>query len=395
MKKLTPLLSCLLAIIACSCTQNSQAETSRQALAQPAPSDTDSLAFSARCNAERPSAQEAFSSAPLRLALVGDIMMGTTFPDDSHGAFLPAKNGAMLFADCDSLLRSADIAAGNLEGTLLDSGGTPKKCRDPKACYIFRTPTAYVRNLTDAGFDFLGVANNHANDFGAAGVASTVRTLQGAGIAYAGLKAGPRTATLVRDGRRIGLAAFGHSAGTMSIHDLQSLRSTVSQLKKSHDIVVVSFHGGAEGPKYSHVPHGPETAFGEPRGDVEKFAHAAVDAGADIVYGHGPHVPRAAELYKDRLILYSLGNFCTPYRVSLNGASGLAPLVEVDLAPDGRFLSGQIHSFRQQKGVGPRLDTTHATAREIRRLSAADFPASPLRISPDGRLFREPNCKKP
>lgn len=380
MKSLHVLLVTIIAILACSCTQRTQAETARQA---PRATSADTLAAPSQ-----PSVATRPDTAPLRLALVGDIMMGTTFPDDSRGAFLPAKNGAHLFAYCDSLLRSADIAAGNLEGTLLDTGGTPKKCRDPKTCYVFRTPTAYVSNLTDAGFDFLSVANNHANDFGATGVTSTARTLQDAGIAYAGMKAGPRTATIVRDGRRIGLAAFGHSSGTMSVHDLQTLRSTVARLKKDHDIVVVSFHGGAEGPKYSHVPHGPETAFGEARGDVEKFAHAAVDAGADIVYGHGPHVPRAAELYKDRLILYSLGNFCTPYRVSLSGVSGLAPLVEADLAPDGRFLSGQIHSFRQQKGVGPRIDATNAAAREIRRLSAADFPASPLKISPSGRLSR-------
>ena len=380
MKSLHVLLVTIIAILACSCTQRTQAETARQASRA---TSADTLAAPSQ-----PSVAARPDTAPLRLALVGDIMMGTTFPDDSRGAFLPAKNGAHLFAYCDSLLRSADIAAGNLEGTLLDTGGTPKKCRDPKTCYVFRTPTAYVSNLTDAGFDFLSVANNHANDFGATGVTSTARTLQDAGIAYAGMKAGPRTATIVRDGRRIGLAAFGHSSGTMSVHDLQTLRSTVARLKKDHDIVVVSFHGGAEGPKYSHVPHGPETAFGEARGDVEKFAHAAIDAGADIVYGHGPHVPRAAELYKDHLILYSLGNFCTPYRVSLSGVSGLAPLVEADLAPDGRFLSGQIHSFRQQKGVGPRIDATNAAAREIRRLSAADFPASPLKISPSGRLSR-------
>lgn len=315
-------------------------------------------------------------------------MMGTTFPDDSRGVYLPANSGAQLFADCDSLLRSADIAAGNLEGTLLDSGGTPKKCNNPQFCYAFRTPTDYVYNLTKAGIDFVGIANNHINDFGPIGITSTKRTLDDAGIAYAGLLSGPRTATLERNGRKIGFVAFGHSRGTMSINDLETAHRTVSELKETHDIVVVCFHGGAEGPQYSYVPHATETAFGENRGDVEKFAHTVVNAGADIVYGHGPHVVRGAELYKDRIILYSLGNFCTPYRISLSGISGQAPLVTVSLNPDGTFRNGQIHSFMQQRGIGPRRDSSHAVARQIRILSLHDFPYSPLSISPTGNLSR-------
>lgn len=366
-------------LLCCSCVERSHADTAGQ---QTATSAADTLSRQAD------PATTAAPARPLTFAFVGDIMMGTNFPDDSRGAYLPANSGAKLFSDCDSLLRSADIAAGNLEGTLLDSGGKPKKCSNPKFCYAFRTPTTYVRNLTDAGIDFVGIANNHINDFGPVGLASTQKTLSDAGIAYAGLQAGPRTATLERDGRKIGFAAFGHSWGTMSINDLETVRRTVSELKKTHDIVVVSFHGGAEGEKYSHVPHASETAFGENRGNVEKFAHTAVDAGADIVYGHGPHVARAAELYKDRLILYSLGNFCTPYRVSLSGISGQAPLVTVTLNPDGTFRTGQIHSFLQQRGIGPRLDPTHSVARQIRTLSLQDFPASPLHISPAGHLSR-------
>lgn len=325
---------------------------------------------------------------PLTLAFVGDIMMGTTFPEDAGSAYLPANDGANLFADCDSLLRAADITAGNLEGTLLDSGGTPKRCSNPKLCYIFRTPTRYVGNLVNAGFDLLSIANNHANDSGSQGVASTQKTLKEAGIAYAGRAEGARTAIIEKNGYKIGYAAFGHSRGTMSINNLASVKQTISDLKKNSDIVIVSFHGGGEGPKYSHVANATETAFGENRGNVVKFAHAAVDAGADVVYGHGPHVPRAAELYNDHIIFYSLGNFCTPYRISLGGVSGLAPVAVVEIDADGRFIKGKIHSFRQQKGKGPRLDATNEAARQIKRLSATDFPASPLKIATDGTLSR-------
>lgn len=323
----------------------------------------------------------------ITFAFVGDIMMGTNYPETPAGAYLPSSDGAKLFTDAIALLREADVAAGNLEGTLLDSGGTPKKCANPSQCYAFRTPVAYVKNLVDAGFDFLSIANNHVNDFGPVGTASTRKALTDAGIAHAGLTAVP-TASIERAGRRIGFAAFSPSRGTLSIHDMTLLRNTIAELRRNNDLVVISFHGGAEGAKYTHVPHGPETAFGENRGNVEKFAHAAIDAGADIVYGHGPHVARAAELYKDHLILYSLGNFCTPYRVNVSGISGYAPLVTVEITPDGKFVSGRIHSFIQQKGIGPRTDSTNAVARQISTLSKSDFPSSPLRIAADGTLTR-------
>lgn len=80
---------------------------------------------------------------------VGDIMMGTNYPEDR----LPPDDGAFLMRDVAHILRDADVTFGNLEGTLLDEGGTPKRCKDPKVCYAFRSPTRYVRNLIDAGFD--------------------------------------------------------------------------------------------------------------------------------------------------------------------------------------------------------------------------------------------------
>lgn len=131
-----------------------------------------------------------------------------------------------------------------------------------------------------------------------------------------------------------------------------------------------------------------EQAFGERRGNVAEFAHAAIDAGADIVYGHGPHVNRAIELYNDRLIMYSLGNFCTPYKMNISGISGYAPIIEVRVDDKGAFEDGVIHPFIQQKGVGPRKDTSGVVIRNLRRLSSEDFPASPLIITDDGEIKR-------
>lgn len=147
----------------------------------------------------------------LAFAFTGDIMMGTTYPESPKGAYLPANDGKNLFDAVRDILSSADIAAANLEGTMLDNGGTVKKCGNPSLCYAFRMPTKYVTNLTDAGFDFLGVANNHVNDFGEAGVASTMSTLDNAGLKYAGLRGRCETAYLERDGRKIGFTSFGYS----------------------------------------------------------------------------------------------------------------------------------------------------------------------------------------
>lgn len=322
---------------------------------------------------------------PISLAFTGDIMMGTTYPEN----YLPENDGKDLFKDVDSILRRVDIAAGNLEGTLFDGVGVAKKCNDPSLCFAFKMPTRYAEYLSDAGYDFLGIANNHINDFGNDALRSTMQTLGDRDIAYAGLRGLCPTAIVERDGMKIGFAAFGHSTGTLSIMDFEEVKKTVSGLRDECDYVVVSFHGGGEGKSFQHVPHGPERAFGEERGDVEKFAHAAIDAGADIVYGHGPHVNRALELYNDHLILYSLGNFCTPVRMGLSGVSGYAPVAEITLNTDGTFQSGKIHSFIQQKGTGPRTDRSNAVAANIRTLTLSDFPNTRLEISPEGVISKK------
>lgn len=326
------------------------------------------------------------SVSGLTIAVAGDIMMGTTFPDDTPR--LPANSGRNLFDAVKPVFAEADVVCANLEGVLMEPGGVARKMgKDPKTYYIFRMPTSYVNNLVDAGVDFVSVANNHANDMQEGGRKSTQRVLSEAGIAYAGQTNCP-TAMIERGGKKIGIAAFGHSSNTCHTWDYEKVRRTVESLDSVCDIVIVSFHGGAEGANCGHVPHAMETYLGEERGDVEKFAHAAIDAGADIVYGHGPHVTRAVELYKDRFIVYSLGNFCTPFRVNISGVNGYAPVVTVDVDKDGKFTGGKIHSFIQQGGRGPLADTTNKVARHMRQLSVEDFPSSPLRISDDGTIVR-------
>ena len=333
-------------------------------------------------------AEQEPNTKPLTLAFVGDIMMGTTYP--KHEKNLPSDDGESLFKDTKEILRRVDIAAGNLEGSLYDGDGVPKKCYNPATCFTFKMPERYSKHLIDAGFDFVGIANNHINDFGPDALEGTQRVLNESGLAYAGVSGKKPTAIIEQNGQKVGFAAFGFNQGMPSVNNFEEIKTIVSELKNECDFVVISFHGGGEGKNFQHVPHKKEITSSD-RGDVEKFAHAAIDAGADAVYGHSPHVPRAVELYKDRIIFYSLGNFCTPFRFNLAGVNGLAPLAEVTLNPDGSFAEGQIHSFTQTRGVGPRKDSSNQAAKKMRELTKVDFPSTPLEISNTGKITRKAN----
>ena len=316
----------------------------------------------------------------LNIAMTGDIMMGTTYPS----IMLPANDGRDLFRDAKDILTGADLTVGNLEGAICD-GGRSTKGTGPNS-YAFRTPTSYGHLLKEAGFDFLSMANNHANDFGLEGIESTERVLEEQGILFSGIDGRIESAVIERKGLKIGLCAFGHNSYTLKHTDLNTVGRIVDDLVERCDLVIVSFHGGAEGRTKNHLPNGPETFLGENRGSLRQLAHFCIDHGADVVYGHGPHVVRAIEVYKDRFIAYSLGNFCTPYNVSLTGISGYAPVVEININADGSFIDGKIHSFLQTRGIGPRKDDAGSVAREIRNLSNADIPQSQATIDAQGNI---------
>lgn len=273
------------------------------------------------------------------IALTGDILMGLTYPTER----LPQDSGRQLFVDAAPILTTADIAVGNLEGTLFNAGETEKE--QSGSSYAFRTPQAYAGPLVDAGYDFVSMANNHAFDFGIEGVIATEHSLDSVGIRYAGLRGRTEMVVITRGGVRYGLCAFGHNGYTLQTQDTAVVAEIIERLHRQADIVIVSFHGGAEGYAYSHLPDSMEIFLKEKRGHLREFAHCCIRHGADIVYGHGPHVMRCVELYQDRFIAYSLGNFCTPFGISIKGLSGLAPLITVRTADDGRFIDAQIHSF--------------------------------------------------
>jgi hypothetical protein len=313
---------------------------------------------------------------------VGDIMMGTNYPDESR---LPPKNGSFLMSHVDSILSNANLTFGNLEGVLLNEGGTPKTCKDPKVCYVFRSPVSYVNNLLKAGFDVMSLANNHAGDFGDVGRKSSMQTLDSAGIYHAGQIAQPFI-TFTKDSIRYGFTALAPNSGCVQLNEIETARQIVQHLDSISDIVIVSFHGGAEGAQYQHVPKTNEIFYGENRGDVYKLSRELIDAGADIIFGHGPHVTRAIDIYKKRFIAYSMGNFCTYRGISVSGVNGLAPIVKLYVSKTGEFYKGEIIPTYQSYDTGVRVDAEKKVIAVIQELTKKDIPEAEIQIDDNGLI---------
>ncbi len=316
----------------------------------------------------------------LTIAAVGDMMIGTDYPENH----LPDDDGVSFFAHVTPVLSAADIAFGNLEGVLVDGGEPGKKCSNPNACYLFRSPTRYASHYDAAGFDVLSLANNHARDFGEDGRTSSMEAIAAAGMLHTGREGD--FASFETHGISVAVLGYAVTRNSNLMLDYDLAEKTISEFSKTHDVVVISFHGGAEGRDVTHLPFAEEEYFGEPRGDVVRFSRMAIDVGADLVIGHGPHVVRGMELYKNRLIAYSLGNFATYYGISVDGIKGIAPVLLATLNGEGRFIGGAIVSTIQLRPAGPSIDEEQRTLKLIQSLSVQDFGQSGLAFGDDGSI---------
>jgi poly-gamma-glutamate capsule biosynthesis protein CapA/YwtB (metallophosphatase superfamily) len=320
------------------------------------------------------SSQPAVDHRMVSIVAVGDTMLGTT-------PVLPPSPATYLGAVRSDL--DGDIVFGNLEGTFtdVDSG----KCSPgERNCYAFRAPPAFARDLRRSGFTIMNDANNHSYDFGPEGQADTVRALHAAGIAQTGL---PGEITIVRaDGLRVAFLGFAPYSDTASLLDIPAARALIERADALADMVVVAIHAGAEGTGATHVTGAEESYVGEDRGNPEAFAHMAVDAGADLVLGSGPHVLRGMELYRHRLIAYSLGNFAGYHNFGLDGVLADSAILHVRLAARGAFLSGRVSSVRLEDAGMPVPDPDDAGARLISELSRSDLGADAVAIGAAGRI---------
>lgn len=320
----------------------------------------------------------------LRLMAVGDLMMGS---DIRHGAAgLPANDGRELFTGLGEIMSQADVTFANLEGPLSDTL-PDQKCKGRKGnCFSFRTPTRYADRLTEIGVDVVSLANNHASDIGPKGFDHTMTALDARGIAHAA-RVG-EVARFEAKGRKIHVVA-AHSGGCcLNVNRIKDVKTAIARERASGaDVVIFSFHGGAEGAKARHVPGELEIAWGEKRGDVKALARAAIDAGADIVLGHGPHVLRAMELYKGKLIAYSLGNFCGYRSFSVRSIySRTSVILDVIVDEAGNFVRGKVVPLRLDQQARPRLDPEKHAFSQLSELGRQDFPDTYLSVGPNGTL---------
>ena len=296
----------------------------------------------AATNERRPSRPRSIS-----IGWAGDTVLGSR-----HG--VPPDGGRDLLAGIRPILKRPDVMIGNLEG-VIGTRGVPKCPLPTPNCFAFRAPPAAADTLAWAGFDVMNLANNHANDYGADGLADTVAHLQRVKVRHTGL--GSQMAVVRRRGISVAVLGFAAYPWAGRIEDIPAAVQLVREAGSSADVVVVTMHAGAEGSDQGHTPIGEEIAYGERRGNTRAFAHAVVDAGADAVLGSGPHVIRGVEQRRGVPIVYSTGNLAGYHTFPTTGTLGLSAIVELRL--DARGRQGE-HRYGQQ---AQHLDDLHRSLR--------------------------------
>jgi hypothetical protein len=310
------------------------------------------------------------------LSAVGDTMLG-------YGTTL-APNPGSYFDGVRSQI-TGDIRFMNLEGTLTDR--TSGKCAVlTSSCYEFRIPPSWARYFRQAGWTIVSNANNHAFDYWQGGLDDTVAALDRAGLAHTGRT---REITYVKV-RALTVAFIGVASypNTGPLNDYDAARRMIRRAGRHADIVVVAMHAGAEGTAALHLTGQDEIYGGENRGNPEAFAHMAIDAGADLILGYSPHVLRAMEVYRHRLIAYSLGNFAGYHNFTTEGDLGVSGILHVRLAADGRFLSGRFVSTVLVGAGQPELDPSGRGAALIEQLSREDLHGRGAHLSASGVIAR-------
>ncbi len=245
------------------------------------------------------------------VSVVGDIMLGRGVAEAARGSGDPA----LALRPTAGRLSRADVTVGNLESTL-SRAGRPTQGGDS-----FAADPAVVEGLRDAGFDVLGLANNHLGDFGDRALVQTVRRLRGGGIATFGAGAGMREAwrpaVVERSGVRFGFVGFNAIGETPAVAPgrpgavsvgmpprtgpldraaLRRFEAAVRRLDRRVDVVVAMPHWGTQ---YTNRPEPIQS----------RVARRLVRAGVDVVVGGHPHWLQGVEMVNRRLVVHSLGNF--------------------------------------------------------------------------------------
>ena len=300
----------------------------------------------------------------ITIAWAGDTTLGSQYG-------YPARHGWQVLRRVAPALRAADLTALNLEGTLATSGTSKCGASPGPTCFAFRGPPANASALRRAGVDLANLANNHAFDYGAVAMGETVAALHRRGIGVTGRPGEVWTRTV--RGVRVAALGFASYAWSNPIADLTVTRARVRAAARQADVVLVFLHGGAEGADRAHTPYGTETYLGENRGSLRAFAHTAVDAGADLVLGSGPHVLRGIERYHRRVIAYSLGNLGGFHNFGTGGLSAFSAVLRLEVTRSGRFVEGVVTPLTLDGAGIPHVDRRRRAEQLINALSHDDF----------------------
>ncbi len=273
----------------------------------------------------------AAAAVPAREDTITVIGIGDLLFDLAAGRLIAAQGGAAPLAKVAPILANADLTIANLEGPLSTRG---TKVSGKPDNLIFEGPPKAVESLTSAGIDVVALANNHAMDYGAPAVEDTLGTLDAAGIAHAGAGMDRadawKPAIIERKGRTIAFLSFTQripsyflptatTPGVASGKDMKAVTAAIRSARAQADYVIVSFHWGVE------------QSYDANAGQ-KRDGRAAIDAGADMVLSHHPHVMQGIEFYKGKLIAYSLGNFIFPYK-TVEGRKSF--ILKASLGPHG------------------------------------------------------------
>ncbi|AVZ31644.1 CapA family protein [Nodularia spumigena] len=315
----------------------------------------------------------------ISIKAVGDIIPGTNFPNYR----LPKSPDNLLPQSVRQSLQGSDLLLGNFESTFTNHPYTSKDISRGQV-FAFRSPPSYAKLFSAVGFNVFHIANNHAMDFGQVGFQDTVKNLKNVGIATLGHK----NQILYLEANNMAIAMIGFAPYNMynSIHNLAAAQALVTEAKKNANIVIVSMHAGAEGTAALHVKNQTEFFYGENRGNSIKFARTVIDAGADLVLGHGPHVPRAMEIYQGKLIAYSLGNFIGYRTLSTKAQTAYSMILEVKLNSQGDLVAARIIPVHLNKQGIPEIDQYFRTVGLLRYLNKNDHLVSPVKINEQGKI---------
>ena len=325
-------------------------------------------------------AKKRHTAKSIVIKAVGDVIPGTNYPNYR----LPANSNQLISKPVRAYLAQADVLFGNFETSLTNYRYSAKDVSRGQV-FAFRSPPEYAKLFADVGFDVFNIANNHARDFGMIGFKDTQKNLKNVGIETLGHK--NQILFLNKNNNKIAMIGFAPYGFYNSIHDLEAAKALVKKARKEANIVIISMHVGAEGTGALHTKNKTEYFYGENRGNSIKFARTMIDSGADLVLGHGPHVPRAMEMYKGKLIAYSLGNFLGYRTLSSVAQAGYSMILEVKMSPQGSVEKAKIVPVRMNKQGIPYIDQNFKTVRLVRYLNKSDFPQSPIEINQKGELI--------